>query len=43
MTFYRLQEDRFVEIAVEGDTFASEAVSGFALDLARVREAFKPW
>ena len=43
MTFYRLQEGRFVEAPVEGDTFASEAVPGFVLDLTRVRETFKPW
>ena len=43
MTFYRLQEGRFVEVPVEGDAFTSKAVPGFVLDLARVRETFKPW
>ncbi len=43
MTFYRLHDNRFVEVAPSGDRFASEAVPGFELDLERVREAFKPW
>lgn len=43
MTFYRLEEGRFVEVAIEGNTFASQAVPGFALDLARVRETFRSW
>lgn len=43
MTFYRLQDGRFAEIAASGDSFASEAVTGFQLDLQRVRETFKPW
>ncbi len=43
MTFYRMQESRFVEVPAEGDTFASEAVPGFTLDLPRVRDTFKPW
>jgi Uma2 family endonuclease len=43
MTFYRLQFGRFVEVPPTGDTFASQAVPGFVLDLARVRETFKPW
>lgn len=43
MTFWRLKEGRFVEVSGAGDTFASEAVAGFVLDLSRVRETFKPW
>ena len=43
MTFWRLKEGRFVEVSAGGDTFASEAVPGFVLDLSRVRATFKPW
>jgi len=43
MTFYRLDSGRFVEVASTGDTFTSQAVPGFVLDLARVRQAFEPW
>lgn len=43
MTFWRLKGRRFVEVSAAGDTFASEAVPGFVLDLSRVRETFKPW
>ncbi len=43
MIFYRLQEGKFVEGPSAGDTFVSQAVSGFVLDLVRVRETFKPW
>ena len=43
MTFWRLSDGRFVEVDTAGDAFASEAVPGFVLDLARVRELFKPW
>ena len=43
MTFYRLDAGRFVESRPTGDRLASEAVPGFSLDLARVRESFKPW
>ncbi|MBN2562309.1 MAG: Uma2 family endonuclease [Phycisphaerae bacterium] len=43
MAFYRLEEGRFTEVPATGDTFASQAVAGFVLDLARVRETFKPW
>jgi len=43
LTFYRLEGGRFVEVAATGDTFASQAVPGFILDLARVRQVFKPW
>jgi Uma2 family endonuclease len=43
MTFYRLQDGRFAEVPTSDDGFTSEAVPGFALDLPRVREAFKPW
>ena len=43
MIFWRLSDGRFVEVDTAGDAFASEAVPGFVLDLARVRELFKPW
>jgi hypothetical protein len=32
-----------VEVPPEGDAFASQAVEGFVLNLADVRETFKPW
>ncbi|MCH8806984.1 MAG: Uma2 family endonuclease [Planctomycetes bacterium] len=43
MTFWRLKDGKFVEVPATGETFASEAVAGFKLDLQRVRETFKPW
>jgi Uma2 family endonuclease len=43
MTFLRLQGAAFTEITPGADSFASEAVSGFVLDLKPIREAFKPW
>ena len=43
LTFYRLQEGRFVEVTPQGDTFASQAVPGFLLDLAQLRKKFRPW
>ena len=43
MTFYRLQDGRFVEITPTGTTFVSQAVPGFKLDLIPVRESFQPW
>ncbi len=43
MTFWRLQDNRFVEVAPTGHTFASQAVPGFTLDLAHLRAKFKPW
>ena len=43
MTFWRLTDGKFIEVPASGETFASEAVAGFELDLKRVREAFKPW
>lgn len=43
MTFYRLQDGQFVEVPASADSFESEAVPGFRLDLKRVRETFKPW
>ncbi len=42
MAFYYFREGSYVEIAVEGGTLKSEAIPGFALDLARVRKTFKP-
>jgi Uma2 family endonuclease len=41
MTFYRLHEGRYVEVAPEGDRLASAVVTGFVLDLARVRKTFQ--
>ena len=43
MTFYRLEDHRFVEVSTAGEAFASQAVPGFALALTRVRATFKPW
>lgn len=43
MLFLRLVDGKFVEVLPDGDQFNSKAVSGFALDLALVREQFKPW
>lgn len=41
-TFFRQLDGRFAEVAAQGDSFASEAVTGFVLDLAAVRAAFQP-
>ena len=43
MTFYRLQDGKYAVVSPDGDHFTSDAVPGFVLDLARVRETFKPW
>jgi len=43
MVFYRLKEGRYAEVKPSGEGFASEAVCGFTLDLARVRKKFKRW
>ncbi len=43
LTFFRLQDGQFVEIHASGDSFESQAVPGFQLDLKRVRDTFKPW
>jgi len=43
MTFWRLSAGRFLEVLPAGDSFTSQAIPGFSLDLARVREKFKPW
>ena len=40
MTFWRLRAGRYVEIEPEGKRFASEAIPGFVLDLAKVRKIF---
>lgn len=40
MVFYRSDQGRFVEAEVDGDTFRSQAVPGFVLDIRRVRETF---
>jgi Uma2 family endonuclease len=42
MIFLRLAEGRYVEVALAGDTFHSEAVPGFVLDLRAVRTAGQP-
>jgi len=41
LTFYRLDDGRFVEVRPSGDSFASQAVPGFVLDLRRVRDLFR--
>lgn len=41
--FYRRKGRKFAEVRVSGDTFKSMAVPGFVLDVARVRDTFKPW
>jgi len=43
MIFFRLKEGRFVEVPPAGDTFASQTVPGFELDLLSVRTAFHGW
>lgn len=43
MTFYRLRGRKFTAIKPRGPTFASQAVPGFKLDLARVRNTFSGW
>ena len=43
MTFLRLQDGKFVEIPPDADSFRSQPIPGFALDLKPIREAFKPW
>ena len=41
MTFYRLRGGRYAEVKPDGNSFKSETVPGFALDLDRVRQASK--
>jgi len=41
--FDRLVDGRYVSIASEGNVFRSEAVHGFALDLAAVRRTFEQY
>ncbi len=43
ITFYRLEQGKFVEVAADEASFRSEAVPGFVLDLALVRQMFEPW
>ena len=43
MTFLRLVDGKYVEISVNGDTYESVAIPGFVLQLAPIREEFKPW
>ena len=43
ITFLRLRNGRFESVDTPGDSFASEAVPGFVLDLKPVRESFKPF
>ena len=42
MTFFLRQGEKFVESTPQPDTFASAAISGFSLDLDRIRRLFKP-
>ena len=42
MTFLSLEGNHYVEMSTEGDTLKSRALSGFTLNLARVRKSFKP-
>ncbi|MBI4578051.1 MAG: Uma2 family endonuclease [Planctomycetes bacterium] len=41
--FLRNEGDAFVQVPPTGDTFASQAVEGFVLDLTQVRATFGPW
>ena len=41
MTFWRLEAGRFVEATADKDRYASRAIEGFSLDLARIRTLFK--
>jgi Uma2 family endonuclease len=41
MTFLRLKDGKFVEIAAEADSFRSQCVPGFTLDLESIRTAFR--
>lgn len=43
VVFHRLVDGKYVVIEPNGDTFQSEAIPGFVLDIRRVRESFKPW
>ena len=43
ITFYRRKRRKFVAVRSGRESFASEAVPGFVLDVARVRRSFKPW
>ncbi len=43
ITFLRLIDGKLVEVAPEGDRFSSTAIPGFTLNVAPVRETFKPW
>lgn len=40
IVLYRYVRGRFVEAEIDGDTFRSEAVPGFVLDLQRLRKTF---
>lgn len=40
MTFLRLRDGKYEDVATAGDRFESAAIPGFSLDLARVRAAF---
>ncbi len=43
MSFYESQSGRFVEMQAHLDSFTSEAVQGFVLDLKAVRDSWQPW
>jgi Uma2 family endonuclease len=42
-TFFRLRDGKYIEETPEQDIFKSEAVPGFVLDLAALREVMKGW
>ncbi|MFQ5490242.1 MAG: Uma2 family endonuclease [Phycisphaerae bacterium] len=42
MTFYRLVDGKYVEVAPEGNQFASQALPGFRLDLTKIKKGFPP-
>jgi Uma2 family endonuclease len=43
VTFFRLKNNKYLEIAPDADTYKSEAVPGFVLDLKSLRVAMKGW
>ncbi len=42
MTFFRLEDGRFVKAKTAQDRYESRVIAGFALDLAAVRKSFRP-
>lgn len=43
ITFFRMRDGRWTVVQPQGDTFMSEAVPGFRLDLRPVHASFEPW